>query len=125
MLPNRKLKRSKEYPPDRLIRTIPRASPDESKIAYVVRNGTYTLFRIMTVNIDGTEESVVIELPSEEYITDPNVTWSPDGSKLAFDWGSKINNEYKSHIYVVNLDGSDMTQITNSPEYDTAPDWVR
>jgi hypothetical protein len=33
MLPNRKLKRSREYPPDRLIRTIPIASPDESKIA--------------------------------------------------------------------------------------------
>jgi hypothetical protein len=33
MLPNRKLKRSNENPPDRLIRTIPTASPDESKIA--------------------------------------------------------------------------------------------
>ena len=33
MLPNRKLNRSRENPPDRLIRTIPTASPDESKIA--------------------------------------------------------------------------------------------
>jgi hypothetical protein len=42
MLPNRKLKRSKENPPDRLIRTIPTAKPDESKIATEESGGILT-----------------------------------------------------------------------------------
>lgn len=112
-----------------LIPYNPEFSPDESKIAYVVREGppneVPSFFRIMTINVDGTKDTVVIDLPSEEHITDPTVTWSPDGSKLAFDYGSGINNELKSHIYIVNIDGSDMTQITDSPRYDAAPDWVR
>jgi hypothetical protein len=69
--------------------------------------------RIWTVNPDGTDERLVSETPSYQGGYD----WSPDGAKLAF--GS-------SEIYVVNADGSSLTNITNTPWgpfYEDDPSW--
>jgi len=117
-----------------MIAYSPVFSPDESKIAFVLRHSpNYPpgstppyFFKIMTINIDGTEETTVIELPFEEYIIDTYVTWSPDGSKLAFNYGGGMDGKQESHIFIINLDGTELTQITSSqgPIWDGAPSWV-
>ena len=109
----------------------PAFSPDEKKIAFVQRHGFNELgdppyfFRILTVNVDGTDEKTVIELPFEEYIDDTYVTWSPDGTKLLYNYGSGLNGDYGSHIFLINTDGSGIIQITKVAGYDGAPSWVK
>lgn len=47
--------------------------------------------------------------------------WSPDGKKIAF---SRNGGDGKCNgIYVMNPDGSNTTQLTQSEEFDGNPDW--
>jgi len=108
----------------------PVLSPDEKKIAFVLRHGpneqgtTPFFFRILIVNIDGTNEKLVIELPFVLYRNDVYVTWSPDGTKLSFNYGSGMNDDNGSHIFIINSDGTGLTQVTSNTEYDGAPSWI-
>jgi Tol biopolymer transport system component len=47
-------------------------------------------------------------------------TWSPDGTKIAFTSGS---GDFDPEIYVMNANGSDVTQLTNNNGYDASPTW--
>ena len=50
------------------------------------------------------------------------VTWSPDSRKLVF--GSYRPKNILTHdIFSVELDGSNLTNLTESPEYDRDPSW--
>jgi TolB protein len=79
----------------------------------VVGNGTQQLF---TIEPDGSNEQQLTDFPTAS-IEDPD--WSPDGSKIAFgtDLGENV------HIYVVNADGSGLTQITSGDGFESAPSW--
>lgn len=79
----------------------------------VVGNGTQQLF---TIEPDGSNEQQLTDFPTAS-IEDPD--WSPDGSKIAFgtDLGGNV------HIYVVNADGSGLTQITSGDGFESAPSW--
>lgn len=109
----------------------PVLSPDEKKIAFVLRHGPNEqgiapfFFRIMIVKIDGTGENLVIELPFEIYRSDVFVTWSPDGAKLAYNFGSGMNDDDGSHIFIINTDGTGLTQVTSNTDYDGAPCWIK
>src|SRR6266508_4356434 len=46
-------------------------------------------------------------------------SWSPDGQKIAFDNGSPISDD----IYVMNADGTGVTQLTFNQAADVAPAW--
>jgi Tol biopolymer transport system component len=46
--------------------------------------------------------------------------WSPDGSQIAF---SRQVDEGDSEIFVMNLNGSDVRQVTESEASDTRPSW--
>ena len=48
-----------------------------------------------------------------------SLTWSPDGSRIAFISERDGNLE----IYVVNADGSGLTNLTNNPATDFVPRW--
>lgn len=106
-------------------------SPDEKKIAFVQRHGPGEFgnppyyFRILTVNVDGTDENKVTELPFIWYIDDTYLNWSPDGTKLIFNFGSGFNNDPGSHIFLIHSDGTGLVQITNHEGYDGAPSWVK
>ena len=109
----------------------PVLSPDEKKIAFILRHGPNEqgaspyFYRIITINIDGTNESMGIELPDNNVI-DPYVIWSPDGTKLAYNYGENtINGDQGSHIYIINSDGTGLVQVTHSTDYDGAPSWVK
>lgn len=108
----------------------PVLSPDEKKIAYVLRHGPNEqgtapfFFRIIIVNTDGTDEKLVTELPFILYRNDVYVTWSPDGTKLSFNYGSGMNDDDGSHIFIINSDGTGLTQVTSNTDYDGAPSWI-
>jgi len=108
----------------------PDISPDGQKIAYVIRHGPDEqgdppyYFRIMTINIDGTGETLVKELPFKRYVIDTYVRWSPDGLKLVYNFGGESEEKSESHIYVINYDGTDMVQVTDISDYDGAPSWI-
>jgi hypothetical protein len=42
-------------------------------------------------------------------------------TKLTFNYGSRLNGDGFSHIFIINTDGSGMTQVTSKPDYDEAP----
>jgi Tol biopolymer transport system component len=48
-------------------------------------------------------------------------TWSPDGSQIAFSRGAEDSAE--QDIFVVNVDGSGLTQLTTDPAADSHPSW--
>src|SRR5688572_17955789 len=44
---------------------------------------------------------------------------SPDGKKILFDSDRSGNSE----LYVMDLDGTNLKRLTNSPEHDNSPKW--
>jgi Tol biopolymer transport system component len=79
----------------------------------------------MTINLDGTDEKLVKELPMVRYAIDTYVTWSPDGTMLALNYGGASNGDQGSHIFIINSDGTGLTQVTNNTDFDNAPSWVK
>ena len=46
-------------------------------------------------------------------------SWSPDGTKIAFESYRDGNND----IYIMNRDGSNLTRLTNNSGIDQMPAW--
>ncbi|MEX1239759.1 MAG: hypothetical protein WEB30_08580 [Cyclobacteriaceae bacterium] len=46
-------------------------------------------------------------------------TWSPDGTRLAFE----SDHDGNSEIYVINIDGNGLKRLTNDPREDRFPAW--
>jgi Tol biopolymer transport system component len=126
---DKSIKQIKTYD-NSLIAYSPALSPDEKKVAFLLRHGpnepgTSPYFiRIMTINIDGTDEILVKEL-IESNATESFVTWSPDGTKLAYNYGGGVLGDQGSHIFIINSDGTGLTQVTNNTDYDGAPSWIK
>lgn len=111
-----------------LIPDYPQISPDGSKIAFVgYENRNYNIF---TIDLNGTNlnkltnftftfgHNIFTELPS----------WSEDGSKIAFasnfnrpDLSTEPDKYYE--IYVMDKNGSNITQLTNDTLYQNSPVW--
>lgn len=87
---------------------------------------------IYVMNADGSNQTKLTNNPSFEMAP----SWSPDGKKIAFyslrndvpdekEYGKDGRPwyEYNAEIYVMNRDGSELTNITNNPAYDGYPSW--
>lgn len=92
-------------------------SPDGSQIVFVAeQNGSP---QIGTVGVDGSGLSFVtqvapVTIAQGSHQGPLTPVWSPDGSRIAFSNG---------HIYVVNADGSGLTQLTFGASVDQWPSW--
>jgi Tol biopolymer transport system component len=85
-------------------------SPDGSKLVYE-KLELSTHKGLFIANADGSNER---QLTTAGIGTEPS--WSPDGSKISF---------RGDDIYTVNVDGSNLTNITNTGEarFEGSPDW--
>ena len=91
---------------------MPAWSPDGHLVAY------YSGFppAIQLINTDGEDPQPLIN-GKEGYGWQP--AWSPDGKQIAFVSPRDGDDE----IFVVNVDGSDLRQITDNSEKDASPTW--
>jgi hypothetical protein len=87
----------------------PAWSPDGTEIAYVAIGPGATTTSISLINADGTGRRVLVDLSGHLYTEAGWISWSPDGSRLAF-----ALNRCKTcaRIYVVSSDGSGLRKVT-------------
>ena len=103
-------------------------SPNAEAIAYVVTADSGSL-NIYVMDANGSNQ---IQLTTELRV-DTEPAWDPSGEHIAFSSGrdSYVNIDDRMayelvsefEIYVMNADGSEQTNLTNSPGWDTAPAW--
>ena len=68
------------------------------------------------MNTDGSDP---VNLSNDDFANDRFPSWSPDGSLLAF--ASDRIGDFE--IYTMNADGTNLTQLTDSPANDRSPSW--
>jgi Tol biopolymer transport system component len=92
-----------------------RWSPDGEWLAFLSSDGKAT-FDVMRVRPDGTDLSNLTDSTSDE----SGFGWSPDGSQIVFSSNRSGNYE----LYLMNADGSNVRQLTETPDADEAePAW--
>ncbi len=99
----------------------PNWSPRGDQIAYISSDQTV---RIM--NIDGTDVQVLADfIPYTEawsVLGEQPPQWSPDGKKLLF--STAIDTNGKADVVVINADGTNWTNLTNTPDsFELEPVW--
>ena len=84
-------------------------SPDGRQIAFMThRHGTWDIYRVNTRTFVETQLT-----DSRGNYQDPS--WSPDSTKIA------LSND--GDIYTINANGTDLMNITNSPDHEDSADW--
>jgi Tol biopolymer transport system component len=99
----------------------PTWSPDGSKIAFTsFRDGGFIL-RLYVMNADG---SNVVRISTPDPSQDHNPAWSPSGDRIAFVRSLEEGSAPPvGDIFVVNPDGSGLTNVTNNPAEYITPSW--
>ena len=95
----------------------PTWSPDGQHIAYVTYqgDGRNKGMAIYIQEISTGQRKVV----SAEQGMNAAPAWSPDGTRLAL----TLSKDGNSEIYILNLQDSALTRLTNNPAIDTEPEW--
>lgn len=95
-------------------------SPDGTKIAFISNRDYY--FAVWVMNADGSNARLV----TDKVIDAGEPAWSPDGAKIAFSGGARgsvMMTLPSVNIYVVNVDGSGLTQLTENSGMNGNPAW--
>jgi Tol biopolymer transport system component len=89
-------------------------SPDGREIISETTQG-----RLFVVRADGTGGAPInLQTGTKKYFAfEPD--WSPDGTRIVF--CMIINGQ--EDIYTAKADGSDLIQVTNTPDFENGPDW--
>lgn len=92
-------------------------SPDGKKVVYVEDNNIYI------INADGSNRKEIIGTGDTRSNSLP--TWSPDGQWISFLSNEKyyINPDFKTDVFIVDIDGNNLTNLTNSPTGVGVPVW--
>ncbi|QIN83560.1 hypothetical protein GBA63_13625 [Rubrobacter tropicus] len=118
------------FPGNSTAAKVPGTSPGESQPTWSP-DGTRIVFQstsrnskeISVMNADGSGRQ---QLTSTDTIAEQEPTWSPDGTRIAFVAGkSDTDTTTDLEIWVMDADGSDLVQMTNTPQgvRDTQPAW--
>jgi WD40 repeat protein len=94
----------------------PAWSPDGNKIAFVSSTGAFQAIWVMNPN--GTIPQQVSMKPAGETASDTVPAWSPDGQKIAFHRAWTDAGGPHNDIFVVNVDGTGMANLTGSLAFD-------
>jgi TolB protein len=107
---------------------LPELSPDGSKIVYTSGTGAYMFITVMDADGKNRKRLTRLEdivLPDGTIGTPPaqsdwHPSWSPDGSRIVFtsDRGGSTD------IFIMNSDGTDITQLTSDYHRDYEPIWA-
>jgi len=99
-------------------------SPDGARIAFFTnrrknRDDLKYNFQLYMMNADGTEQKrVTSDGPGINF----NISWSPNGNRLAFQSSPEFNPGVFS-IYTIGIDGKRRKRITDGQYNDTYPRW--
>ncbi len=74
-------------------------------------------FEIYVMNADGSDQTRL----TNNSDWDRNASWSPDGTRIAFDSESHITGN--NDIFVINADGTGQTRLTDNSRKDQQPAW--
>jgi TolB protein len=98
----------------------PSWSPVAPLIAWNTERGQSGGFRLGLVAPDGSDLRIV---PNDRYVEYP--AWSPDGTRVAFmsQEADASGNDPNYNIYVMDIDGSGLAQLTDDPGEDGFPAW--
>lgn len=101
--------------------TNPKWSPDGNKIAFecpkYIEKGEIKPISIFIINVDGSGLRDLLSFSSISGGKDPS--WSPDGKKIVFI--SHFDNEKYNDVFVINIDGTELTRLTNDYWQDRNP----
>ena len=83
------------------------------KIVFEAGDSASGSFQLFTMNPDGTNKVQITNLPANNYDSLlPSI--SPDGQRVIFSFGTfDANGNLLSDLYVINIDGTGLVQLTN------------
>ena len=90
-------------------------SPDGSRIVFTQKGG------LRTITPDGTQpRTIPVDFgEGDAFAYGPG--WSPDGGRIVF--SLFLERTEQVDLFTVAADGTDLVQLTDSPEPDESPDW--
>lgn len=95
-------------------------SPDGQRLAFRAQEDVDEPFDLFITDPLNSAEPINL---TEKYVGIGNVismAWSPDGDQIAF---TGYESEDTSDIYTINVDGAELTRLTDSPDSDMFPVW--
>lgn len=103
----------------------PSLSPDMTRVLFATTLSPVgdTDRGIFTANPDGTDVRLVYDSPG---VMDTGPAWAPDGRRIAFESDSDPtggNPEGDREIFVIDVDGNHVTQLTHNTDHDEGPAW--
>ena len=93
---------------------LPALSPDGTRIAFTSQRGVAS--EVFVVDVKGGSPRQITELAAKG-LGARGVSWAPDGKSLVF------TSAILGNIYVINVDGTGLRQLTNPPGRHSRPSW--
>lgn len=94
-------------------------SPDGNQLAFVAQATAYSNIYIMDANGENRRQ-----LTSDTSTRQSSPDWSPDGQFIVFNSRQSDDDEgTTSEIYVIDINGGNLTRLTNNEVYDHSPKW--